>query len=187
MELKTLYFTDAERDNTDDLLKVVKERAGEAGIKKVLIASTTGKTAVRAVDALPGIQVIAVSHSTGIKEQNLQQFLEENRKAFEGKGGTLLTSMHTFAGVSRALRNKNETWSLGEILADTLRIMGDGFKVACEIAMMAADAGLVRTDEDVISVGGSSKGANTALLLTPVNSHLFFDLRVKEILCKPHF
>ena len=187
MELKTLYFTDKERDNTDDVLKVVRERAATAGIKKVLVASTSGKTAIRALEALPGLQVIAVSHSTGYKEPNFQQFTEENRKVFEAKGGTLLTSQHTFAGVGRALRNKNETWSLSEILADTLRIMGDGFKVGCEIATMAADAGLVRTDEDIISIGGASKGVNTAILLTPVYSHFFFDLKIKEILCKLHF
>ena len=51
--------------------------------------------------------------------------------------------------------------------------------------MMAADAGLVRTDEDVISVAGTNSGADTALVLTPVNTHNFFDLKVREILGKP--
>ena len=59
--------------------------------------------------------------------------------------------------------------------------------MACEISMMAADAGLVRTDEDIISVGGTGKGSDTALVLTPVTSQNFFDLKIKEILCKPHF
>ena len=60
-------------------------------------------------------------------------------------------------------------------------------KVACEIAMMAADSGLVRTDEDIIAIAGTSRGADTAVVLRPVNSHNFFDLKIKEILCKPHF
>ena len=79
---------------------------------------------------------------------------------------------------------------LGEIIADTLRIFGHGMKVACEITMMAADGGLVRTDEDVIAIagtGGEGRGADTAIVLKPVNSHDFFDLKVKEILCKPRF
>jgi len=58
-------------------------------------------------------------------------------------------------------------------------------KVACEIALMAADAGLVRTDEDVISIAGTGRGADTAVVLRPVNTRNFFDLKVKEILCKP--
>jgi len=60
-------------------------------------------------------------------------------------------------------------------------------KVACEIAMMAADGGHVSTTEDVISIGGSGKGADTAIVLRPVNAHKFFDLKVKEIVCKPRF
>ena len=54
-------------------------------------------------------------------------------------------------------------------------------------------AGLVRADEEVISIAGTGTGtgtgkeANTAVVLTPVNSHRFFDLKVKEIICKPHF
>ena len=51
--------------------------------------------------------------------------------------------------------------------------------------LMAADAGLVRTDEDVISIGGTGRGADTALVLQPNNSFNIFDLRVKEVICKP--
>ena len=72
-------------------------------------------------------------------------------------------------------------------IADVLRIFSQGMKVACEITLIAADAGAVRTDEDVISIAGTGRGADTAIVLTPVYSHHFFDLRVKEILCKPHF
>ena len=60
-------------------------------------------------------------------------------------------------------------------------------KVACEITLMAADAGLVRTDEDAIAMAGTGKGLDTALVLRPVNSQDFFNLKVREILCKPRF
>ena len=80
-----------------------------------------------------------------------------------------------------------ETASIGDIIANTLRIFGQGMKVVCEITLMAADSGLARTDEDVIAIAGSSRGADTAVVLAPVNSQDFFDLKVKEILCKPHF
>jgi hypothetical protein len=60
-------------------------------------------------------------------------------------------------------------------------------KVVIEITVMAADAGLVRTDEDIIAIGGSGRGADTAVVLKPVNSNDFFDLKIKEILCKPRF
>ena len=51
--------------------------------------------------------------------------------------------------------------------------------------LMAADSGLVRTGEDAISIGGTGHGADTVLVLRPANSHNFFDLKIKEILCKP--
>jgi len=59
-------------------------------------------------------------------------------------------------------------------------------KVACEITLMAVDAGLIRTDEDAIAMGGTGKGLDTALVSRPANSPDFFDMKVKEILCKPH-
>jgi hypothetical protein len=64
-------------------------------------------------------------------------------------------------------------------------MFGQGTKVAIEIALMAADAGLVRTDQDVISVAGTSKGVDTALVLRPANSADFLSLQVREIMCKP--
>ena len=76
---------------------------------------------------------------------------------------------------------------IGDIVANTLRIFGQGTKVACEITLMATDSGLVGTDEDIIAIAGTGKGADTAVVLSPVNSHNFFDLKIKEILCKPHF
>ena len=99
----------------------------------------------------------------------------------------MLTTTHTFAGLSRAMRTQFNTYVIGDIVANTLRVFGEGMKVACEIAMMAADSGLVRTDEDVVSVAGTGRGADTAVVLTPVNSQNFFAMKVKEIICKPHF
>jgi len=187
MELKAVYFENPGEENTDEVLRVARQRAEELGIKTILVASTRGNVAVKAVEALKGFRVIFVSHSTGFREPDSQRFTEENRKIVESKGGIVLTATHALAGVSRALRNKLNTVAIGDIIAETLRIFGQGTKVACEISVMAADSGLVRTDEDVITIAGSARGADTALVLTPVTSQNFFDLRVKEILCKPHF
>ena len=185
MELGTTYFDETGMDNTDEVLRIARQRAEELGIKKVVVASTRGNTAVKAMDALQGLRVIIVTHVTGLRAPDTQQFIEKNRQIVESKGGRIVTAAHAFAGLSRAMRNKYNMYMLGEVIADTLRIFGDGTKVACEIAMMATDAGLVRTDEDVISIAGSGQGANTALVLRPVNTHNFFDLKVKQILCRP--
>ena len=187
MDGKIVYFEETGPENTEVALRIAKQRAEELGIKKIVIASTTGSVAIKALEVLKGLRIIFVSHSAGFREPNVQSFTEENRKIVESKGGIILTATHVFAGLSRALRNKTNTATIGDLVAETLRIFGHGTKVACEISMMAADAGLVRTDEDIISVGGTSKGSDTALVLTPVTSQNFFDLKIKEILCKPHF
>ncbi|MEJ2738360.1 MAG: hypothetical protein P8105_00705, partial [Dehalococcoidia bacterium] len=77
------------------------------------------------------------------------------------------------------------TYQTEEIIAQTLRIFGEGIKVVCEIALMAADAGLVNTGQDVVCIGGTGHGADTAVVLQPVNAQRFLDLKIKEIICKP--
>ena len=186
MELRTVYFEHPGIETTETTLQIAKRRAEELGIQKVVVASTTGDTAVRALGTLKGLKVIAVTHVIGMREPNVQEFTEKNRQIVESQGGSLLTTAHAFSGLSAAMRQKFKTYVIGDIVASTLRIFSEGVKVACEIALMAADSGLVRTDEDIISVGGTGHGADTALLLTPVLSRNFFDLKIKEILCKPH-
>ena len=186
MELKTVYFENSGDENTEETLRIARQRAEELGINTILVASTRGGTAVKAVEALKGFRVICVSHSAGFLDPGVQKFTEENQRTVESKGGVVLTTTHAFAGLSRAMRDKFETHVLGDIIANTLRIFGQGMKVACEIALMAADSGLVCIDEDVISIAGTSSGADTAIVLIPVYTHQFFDLKVKEVLCKPH-
>lgn len=88
--------------------------------------------------------------------------------------------------MNRAVRIKLGTYMLDEIVAFVLRTMGQGFKVCMEIALMAADAGLVRVGEPCVAIGGWARGADTAVVLSPANAQTFFDIRIHEILCKPY-
>ena len=187
MEGKTVYFDKVGPENTEVTLRIAKARAEELGIKTILVATTVGDSAVRSVEVFEGMTVIAVTHVTGMREANVQEFTEENRKKVESKGGIVLTTNHAFTGIGGAMRKKFQMYLEGDVIANTLRIFGQGMKVVCEIALMAADAGLVRTDEDVIAVAGTGRGADTAVVLSPANTIDFFDMRIKEILCKPHF
>ena len=96
-----------------------------------------------------------------------------------------MTCQHALGGISRAVRLSFKTIGTDDIVANTLRLFGQGLKVAVEIVLMAADAGLIRTDQDVISVGGSGHGADSAAIIKPANVSRFFDLRIRGILCKP--
>jgi hypothetical protein len=87
--------------------------------------------------------------------------------------------------LGRAVKNKFGPIQVDEIIAHTLRILSQGVKVCCEISCMAADAGLIRTDEECIAIGGSGGGADTAVVLKPSNTHRFFETKIHEIICKP--
>ncbi len=187
MEVQTVYFDEIGEGNTDEALRIAKKRAKELGIKTIIVASTRGVVGAKAVAVFEGMKVVVVSHFTGMREPNVQELTDDNRQKIESKGGIVLTTAHAFTGVGGAMRKKFSMYLLGDVIANTFRVFGQGMKVVCEIVLMAADAGLVRTDEDVIVIGGSGRGADTAVVLKPVNSMDFFDLKVKEILCKPHF
>jgi uncharacterized protein len=185
-ETPVLYFNEPGPRDTGQALECVSRRAEELNIKWVLVASVSGDTALRARQILaPEINIIAVSHVTGFVKPDHQEMSAEGRQELIAKGISVLTAQHAFGGVGRGIRKQLGSYQVDEIVAYTLRIFGQGTKVAIELALMAADAGLVRTDEDVISVGGTGRGVDTALVLQPANSADFFKLRVKEVICKP--
>jgi uncharacterized protein len=180
------YFDQGGPQNTKQTLAIAHERAHQAGINDVLIATTSGETGALAAELMPDRRVVAVTHSTGFAAPNEQQLQQRHRDRILAAGGEILTCQHAFGGVGRAVRRKLGTYQIDEIIAFTLRLFSDGLKVACEITLMAADAGLIRAGDPVIAVGGSAQGADTAALIRSANSQDFFDLRVLEILCKPH-
>ena len=193
VQVTVAYFEKPGKENTQRTFELAKKRAEELGIKTILVASTRGETGVKACETFRGYDVVVVTHSTGFKKPDYQELTDENRAAIEAAGGKILTCQHAFGGVGRAVRKKLRTYELEEFIAYTLRIFGEGMKVVVEVALMAADAGLVRTDEaasshvrsGVIAIAGTGKGADTAVVLKPANAQAFFDLRVLEILCKP--
>jgi hypothetical protein len=185
IEVQTVYFAESGSANTDRTLEMAKKRAEKLGIKTVVVASTSGETGVKAVKLLTNCKVMVVTHATGFPAPDVQELTPQNRAEILEKGGRILTATHAFGGVGRAVRRRFNTYQVDEIIAHTLRVFGQGAKVACEIVLMAADAGLISTDEEVISIGGSASGADTALVIKPANTHDFFELKVREVLCKP--
>ena len=185
MEGKITYFDTPGKDNTDTVMEIVKKRAQELEISDVVVASYRGYTAEKAVRALDGMKIVIVAGFSHPSMQNLEEaFAMGDEKLIRSKA-TVLIATHLLSGMGRAMRKKFSTSSPEEIVGQALRMISVGVKVGIECAIMAADAGLVRTDEDVISVAGTNGGADTALVLTPVNTHNFFDLKVREILGKP--
>ena len=183
--VQSVYYKQPGQQNTARTLEIARRRAEELGIRTILVASTRGETGVQAAQVFQGYDVVVVTHATGFVEPNTQQLTPEHRAAIETAGAKILTCQHAFGGISRAVRKKWGTYAIDEIVAQTLRIFGEGMKVCVEIALMAADAGLVRVGEPCIAIAGTGWGADTAVVLAPAHVQQFFDLRVMEVLAKP--
>ena len=187
IELSTLLFTKPGPANTEACLKAASQRAGHLGIRDVVIASWSGGTVYKALEVFDPsrFNLIAVTHVTGFKKPDEQRMDDSVRRDLEQKGCRVLTCAHAFGGVGRGVRSKLNTYQVDEIMAFTLRMFGQGVKVGVEISLMAADAGMVRTDREIAAIGGTGSGADTAVITTPANSHTCLDLKVHEIICKP--
>lgn len=179
MEEKIVYFETAGKENTTEVLSLVKERAQERGITKIVLASTRGDTARAAADAFArsDIRLAVIPHQFGFGER--QRFPQELVSELEKKGhrvhfGTMLFHTEDLYGV-RAPR----------LMATLLRIFCQGIKVCVEIILMACDGGLIEHGEKVIAVAGTGAGADTAVVATSAPSNRLPDLHIHEIICKP--
>lgn len=184
-ERKSLYFEKAGEEATEMLFNFVKDCAKKRGIKDLVVASTTGATGAKASKIFKGLNLVVVTHHFGFAKPGETELTEKNRKRILANGAKIVTGTHALSGVERAIRRKFNTLEPMELVASTYRTFGQGTKVCVEIALMAADASLVPVDRDVISMAGTGKGADTALLLRPANSSNFFDLKIREVIAKP--
>ena len=182
---ETTYYDSRGPEHTDETLRLAKKRADDLGIRRIVVASASGETGAKAVRLFQGAGVVVVAGVVGFKQKNEMRLRENHRAAIEEGGGRVLFAGHAFGMLGRAVRNAFGAMQVDEIIANVLRIFGPGVKVCCEVACMAADAGLVRTGEEAIAIAGSAHGADAAVVLKPSNTHTFFDTRVLEIICKP--
>jgi uncharacterized protein len=183
--VSTVYFERPGPDNTARTLAIARERVGSLGLQTVVVATTTGKTGAAAAEVFAGLNVVVVTHSTGYGAPGAQELTDDFRRQIEAAGARILTTTHAFGGVGRAVRRKLDTYQVDEIIAYTLRTLGQGMKVVMEITAMAADAGLIPMDQEIIVIGGTGRGADTAAVIRPAHAQDFFDMRIVEVLCKP--
>jgi hypothetical protein len=181
-----MYFDRPGKDNTQQTLRQAAQRVKELEITEVVVASTTGDTALKAIEIFDGPRprITVVTYHSGFKEPFKSAMPEEVKKDLLKKGITVIAASHALSGVERSIANKHSGVYPVLIMADTLRLFGQGTKAAVEVTVMAADAGAL-SGNDVVAVAGSGHGADTALVLKPAHQNNFFDLRIREIICKP--
>lgn len=186
----TYYFDSPGAENTHDAAHLAVERAQELGIKKIVVASTTGRTALLFRDAMKGtgLELIVVTHVVGFSKPGEWEFSPEAAAALRADGVKIVTGTHALSGLERAISRSQRLGgsSRTEAIAEALRrIVAVGLKVAVECVLIAADQGVVGVDEEVVAAGGTASGADTVCVIRPAHTASFFDLQVREIVAMP--
>lgn len=190
LNIEVTYFEKGGAHNTDKALEIARKYADQFNIKDIIVASTTGMTATKAIEIFSPqkYNLVVITHSyyfVGLNKR--QEFPEDQLSALKAKGVNIFTGTHALAGPERSLRLSLKQWGPIEIMAKYLREhFSQGTKVCIEMAVMAADAGLIEDiEKDIICVAGTGRGADTVCLIQPAPTSLFDRLRVKAILAKP--
>ncbi|MBI4688582.1 MAG: hypothetical protein HY756_12555 [Nitrospirae bacterium] len=187
MQKTTTYFEKPGAENTSQCLEIVKSAIKDFNYRHVVVASTAGVTAQLFTDALKhsGINLVIVTHSYGFKESNSMEMPEEVKREIQVSGAKVYTGTMITHSLETALAQKFSGVYPTTLVSLSLRRFGEGVKVCCEIAMMAADAGLIPEGEEIIAVAGTGRGADTVTVIRSAVSKRFLDLKVLEILAKP--
>jgi uncharacterized protein len=178
-----VYWDKKGQECTVDTVLAAIQAAKEKGIRIIIVASNTGATAE--LFANKGLEVICVTHVNGFVNPGENEMTKENRSKLEALNIKVLTTTHVLSGAERAFSSKFAGIYPVEIIANTLRMFGQGVKVGVEIATMALDSGLIPFGESIIAVGGSGRGADSAIIIKPAHAKDILNTRIEEIICKP--
>lgn len=178
-----MYFAKQGRDNTIAAIEAAVDAARERGIKHIVVASNTGETAEKLM-GLP-CNVVCVTHAYGYKAPGENEMSEATRLRLQQNGVKVLTTSHILSGVERGISGHSGGMYPGEIISYALRMFGQGMKVCVEISTMALDAGLIPHGEKIVAIGGTGRGADTAIIIKPAHASEIFSTYINEIICKP--
>ncbi|MCF6159115.1 MAG: hypothetical protein E3K32_11250 [wastewater metagenome] len=180
------YFDKPGKENTEKCVEIAASLLDE-GYKHIVVATTTGDTGAAIAKKLQGktVNLVVVTHPFGFKEPNHFELLPENRDAIQKHGGKIYTTTILTHSIETAFAQKFEGLYPTMIVSQSLRRLGEGIKVCCEIVLEACDGGLIPEFEEVIAVAGTARGADTVCIIKSAASKRFLDLRVLEIAAKP--
>ena len=165
MKKEIVYFDAPGEQNTNETLKTARERAQKNGIKRVIVPSKTGSTALKAQNLFKstGITLTIVGTDPSLFAADALETLKQS-------------------GI-KVIFYKDIPYTYPQDMKTAYRRMGEGFKVAVELGIIAAY--LDSSPDEVISLGGTKKGVDTALIIKPAKSDVFEQLEVREIVAKP--
>ncbi len=186
MEKRVIYFNEKGPINTEKTLEIALSCSKELNIGKIVVASSSGETALKLQKMAESVEIIAVTYGAGSRFTAEVEKFDGNRDKLLDKGIHIVRGILALSGVEKTFANKYKSGFIPlNIVADTLRMFSQGVKVCVEIGIMAAEHGYITPDEDVICVAGSGHGADTAMVLKPAYASDIFETKIKALLCMP--
>ena len=190
------YFEKPGPQNTEETIMAVSKRVEELNIKHILVATRVGETALRVGEFFKdsGLNIVAIAHQFGYVKPGEWLIDDKIQKNLQELGVKLFTGTMPLTMLGKLYR---PDWKPGakysnyitmfpfDVMADTLKMFSQGMKVCVEIVVMAADMGLIPINEEVVSIAGTRKGADTAVVIKPAHIHEIYNLRIVEIIAKP--
>ena len=175
--------------NTDETCRIAIERAKQ--MKAPIVSATTeGDAGARLCELAKEMgydgKIVIVTHAFGSREPGKNALKDDHRKAMIESGATLVTAAHVLSGVERGMSTKFQGTYPAEIIAHSLRMLSAGVKVVVEIGSMALDAGAIDYGLEIVCLGGTGKGLDTAVVMSPTHANRIFETNIHEILCMPH-
>ncbi|MBW2988737.1 hypothetical protein KY358_00300 [Candidatus Woesearchaeota archaeon] len=186
-EKKIIYFKKPGEKNTEKTLELAAEYAKQNSINTIVIGSARGESALKLKERCPGLDIVCVAYSEAVSYKETLDAFRKNRPLLEEKGIRVVRCTHAFSGIGKSLSNKFNHLTPNMIIAETLKLISEGVKVAVESALMAADTGAVQKKEPILAIGGTSHGVDTCLLVEPSTTSDFFNFGILEIICIPRY
>jgi len=190
------FFSQPGGDNTPQVIQVVRSRIREGDITKILVASESGRLALEFKKELPKQTVVCVTYDR--ETRRMYKKPELLKKKLAASGITIVDTVKE--PLTRGLVFRN--WWRGRNIvlpgesADLfwmtlICVGGHGLRTAVEIVFMAVEAQVVQTGEKVLSVAGTGRGADSALVMKAskfedaVGRHPLSRMKIEEILAMP--
>jgi hypothetical protein len=190
------YFDACGSMNTEKTLELAIERAQQLELQKLVVASETGLSALKAVELLEEseLQLVVVTSAAGtrikgtaigdlkigIPDSKIWQRLVET-------GATVIRATDPLYNVGAVFEHQRIP-TLGSLFRQCLRLVSSGTAVCVGVVLMATDNGILHEGEEVVAAAGSWVGLDTAVVVSAANSvHLFErgKVEIREIICKP--
>ncbi|MEM2058468.1 MAG: pyruvate kinase alpha/beta domain-containing protein [Thermoproteota archaeon] len=188
------YFLNPGEENTDLVVEAVTKYIERSDIRDVVVASTSGATALKFAKALKDeARIICVSESPFRREWgNEYPCIDPKIKEELEKLGVIVLDRIPYVLHGFLYETSKYSFPTPEtIFKETLYAFGQGMKVAVEVVLSAVDCGVLEPFKDVIGVGGSGVGADTAIVLRSTYPGTVFSkekekrLEIREIIAMP--